>query len=110
MGNLDRMELLKGFTKEEPENPFNWYALALEYIEVDASKASTLFDLLLNDFSSYLPTYYTAAQFFAENNELEKAKKTFENGLILAENQQELKALKELKNAYQNFLFENDFD
>lgn len=105
-----RLQLLIEFTKEEPENPFNWYALALEYFNSDSGKAADIFDRLLIDHPTYLPTYYTSAQFFAEQNKLEKAKEIFEDGIFLAEKQKEEKALKELKNAYQNLLFENDFD
>ncbi|MBN3582235.1 tetratricopeptide repeat protein [Algoriphagus aestuarii] len=110
MGNLDRLELFKQFSKEEPENPFNWYALALEYCKTDTLKAAELFDKLLTGFEAYLPTYYTAAHFFTDLEEVDKAKLIYEKGITLAQNQQDTKALQELKNAYQNFLFEYDFD
>lgn len=110
MGNLDRLELLKQFTREEPENPFNWYALAIEYLDLDQSKAEVNFDKLLNSFEYYLPTYYTAAHFFTQKEEIQKAKTIYEKGIKLASDTNEIKTLKELKNAYQNFLFEYDFD
>ncbi len=110
MGNLDRIRLLLQFTEEEPENPFNWYALALEYSENEPTKARNLFDKLLKDHESYLPTYYPAAHLFAGLNELEIAQTTFEKGLEIARLQQETKTLRELQNAYQNFLFEYDLD
>ena len=108
MGNLDRLHILIQFTEEEPENPFNWYALALEYINSDPEETAIIFDQLLKSQADYLPTYYTSAQFFAEQNQLEKAKAIFEKGIDLADRLKEENALKELKNAYQNFLFEND--
>lgn len=110
MGNLGRLELLKQFINEEPENPFNWYALAMEYLSIDSEKSEMLFDKLLKSFDAYLPTYYTAAMFYSERGDLEKAKETFERGITLAQKTKEQKALMELKNAYQNFLFENDLD
>lgn len=110
MGNLDRLQLLIQFTKEEPENSFNWYALALEYINSEPEESAVIFDELLKTHPDYLPTYYTSAQFFAEQNQLNKAKEIFEKGIVLAGRSKEEKALKELKNAYQNFLFENDLD
>ncbi len=110
MGNLDRLQLLIQFTKEEPENPFNWYALALEYINSDPEETTGIFDELLKSHPDYLPTYYTSAQFFAGQNQPEKAKQIFESGIDLAEKLKEIKALKELKNAFQNFIFENDLD
>lgn len=110
MGILGRLQLLIEFTKEEPENPFNWYALALEYSNSDPSKTAVIFDQLLIGHPEYLPTYYVSAQFFSEQNKLERAKEIFERGIVLAGKLKEEKALKELKNAYQNFLFENDLD
>ena len=47
MRNLERIELLKGYCKEEPENPFNYYALALESRESDKTAAADLFDFVV---------------------------------------------------------------
>lgn len=110
MGNLDRIELLRQFISEEPENPFNIYALALELQESEPKESQNLFEKLLIEFPEYLPTYYPAAHFFAEWDDLEKAQETFEKGIELAKTKLETKTLQELNNAYQNFLFENDID
>jgi predicted Zn-dependent protease len=110
MGKLDRTELLREFIREEPENPFNYYALALEISEKSPEEAGNLFDLVLINFPDYLPVYFPSAHFFFELDQIEKAKKIFEKGIEKAKDQQETKTLKELTNAYQNFLFENDLD
>ncbi len=110
MRNLERIELLKGYCKEEPENPFNYYALALEYREFDKTAAANLFDFVVIDFPNYLPVYFPAAHFFFEEGDLQKAKKLFETGLTLAHDLKDEKAKKELANAYQNFLFETDLE
>ncbi len=110
MGILDRLQLLIEFTKEEPENPFNWYALGLEYLNSDSEESAAIFDQLLIDHPEYLPTYYTSALLFMEQDKIEKAKEIFQKGILLAEKLKEEKTLKELKNAYQNFLFENDLE
>ena len=110
MSNLERISLLKSCCVEEPENPFNFYALALEYREIDKMAARQFFDRVSADFPTYLPAYFPAAHFFFELNELEKAKQIFEKGIDLALATKEEKALKELRNAYQNFLFETDQD
>jgi tetratricopeptide (TPR) repeat protein len=110
MGNLDRVRLLRKFIDLEQENPFNYYALALELRESDPLETVELFDFLLENHPGYLPVYFTAAHFFTEQNQLLKAKQLFEKGIELAQSQNEEKALKELKNAFQNFLFENDLD
>jgi tetratricopeptide (TPR) repeat protein len=110
MSYLDRIQLLREYILEEPENPFNYYALGLEIKEKDPTEASKMFDLVLTDFPNYLPVYFPAAHFFFELNEWKKAKEIFENGIDLARLMKEEKALKELKNAYQNFLFETDME
>jgi len=110
MGNLDRIEFLKQFTREEPENPFNWYALAIEYLDLDPLQCEVYFNKLLDTFDHYLPTYYTAAHFFTQKGDIQKAKIIYEKGIKLASHLNEIKTLNELRNAYQNFLFEYDFD
>ncbi|MCS5489402.1 tetratricopeptide repeat protein [Algoriphagus limi] len=110
MSNLDRLKLLEQFAADEPKDPFNWYALALETQESQPQKALEYFQKLLAEFPEYLPTYYPAAHFLAALDKLEEAKKAFEKGISLAKDQSELKTLRELQNAFQNFLFENDLD
>ncbi|MBS9525078.1 tetratricopeptide repeat protein [Litoribacter ruber] len=110
MSNLGRIEQLLDFAKEEPDNPFNFYALALEYQNTNTEKGVHYFNLLLEKFPEYLPTYYHAGLFFEKKNELEKAKSIFEQGISLAKAKNDNHAQRELQNAYQNFLFENDLD
>ncbi|REG92623.1 tetratricopeptide repeat protein [Algoriphagus antarcticus] len=110
MTNLDRIQLLRQFTEEEPDNPFNWYALAIEFRETDQEEAYTLFAKLLTDHPTYLATYFPAAHLYAEMGEIDQSKVIFENGIALALEQKNVKALQELQNAYQNFLFENDLN
>lgn len=110
MSKMSRIEMLQSFVESEPENPFNLYALALEYQHSDPEKASNLFDKLLNEHKSYLPTYYQAAIFYSERGSNKMAKQIFEKGISLAEELNETNTLRELKNSYQNFLFENDLD
>jgi tetratricopeptide (TPR) repeat protein len=110
MSNLERLRLLREFIKEEPENPFNFYALALEIKDFDSLEASRLFDLLLLNHPDYLPVYFPSAHFFFELGQIEKAKGIFEKGIVIAKIQKSEKTLKELQNAYNSFLFENDLE
>lgn len=106
MSNLNRIQQLLEFLEEEPENPFNLYALALEYQKHDPEKVAYYFDALLQKHKTYLPTYYHAADFFAQRNEITKAKAVYEDGIRLAKEQNDSHALRELQNAYLNFQFE----
>jgi len=108
MSNLSRIEILKEYANQEPENPFNWYALALEYQNIDQEKTGLYFNKLLNEHKGYLPTYYHAALFFSERNQIDFAKTIYESGIELAQNQNNVMALRELQNSFQNFIFEND--
>jgi tetratricopeptide (TPR) repeat protein len=110
MSNLNRIEQLLKFVDEEPSNPFNLYALALEYQNVDIKNAALYYDKLLIEHESYIPTYYHAAAFYAENRSIDRAKQIYEKGIRLSKEQNKAHALKELQNAYQNFLFEEDLD
>jgi tetratricopeptide (TPR) repeat protein len=108
MKHLERVKELLNYLEEEPNNPFNLYALALEYQNKDKEKASFYFNKLLAEHKDYLPTYYHAALLFADQEQLDLADKIFTEGIELAKNQNNSHAKKELENAYLNFQFEND--
>lgn len=83
----------------EPENPFNYYLLAIElYKEGDFEQANQQFNQLLENFPTYLPSYYTYAEKLIEQNlNLEYAEKIIERGLMVAEEQKNNKAQRELQ-------------
>ncbi|MBW3467957.1 tetratricopeptide repeat protein [Arthrospiribacter ruber] len=110
MSKMSRLEMIKSFAEQEPNNPFNWYALALEYKELEPQKAGEYFIKLLQEFPEYLPTYFQAANFFAESEQLQTAKETFLKGISLAKQQNDSNTLRELKNSYSNFVFEYDIE
>ena len=105
MSILSRIDILKSFAEEEPENPFNWYALALEHESIAPKQAESYYDILLTQHKVYLPTYYKAAEFFASLGQTERAEQIYTSGIALAKEKGEIKTLNELQNAYQNFLF-----
>jgi tetratricopeptide (TPR) repeat protein len=104
--NQERIKKLIEFLKNEPNDPFTIYALGTEYLDSDPSQSQIYFEQLLRDHPDYLATYYHAAQLYADLDMLKEAEMTYQNGIVLAEKQGEMKALQELKNAYQNFEFE----
>ena len=106
--NKERLKHLMEFLEADPNDPFTIYAIATEYASELPEKAAVYYDRLLTDFPDYTATYYHAAALFAELGEINKAKNIYEKGLKACEKNQEIKALQELKNAYQNFLFEFD--
>ncbi|GHE62848.1 MULTISPECIES: tetratricopeptide repeat protein [Roseivirga] len=106
--NSGRIELLQKYIEQEPNEPFNYYALANEYMASDAPKALNILLKVLSDFPDYLPTYYQAAQLLTQLEQEEKALEVYEDGIALAKIQGNHKILNELNSAYQNLLFEMD--
>lgn len=102
----DRIILLEQFHQEDPDDPFNLYALALEYLKFDPAKAVTLFARLLKEHEGYLPAYYHAARLFQETGEREKAIAVYESGMALAKKLNDSKTLRELKSAYDELMFD----
>lgn len=101
-----RLRQLLAFYEEDPQDPFNLYALALEYQKTDPEQAAWAFGKLLGDFPDYLPAYYQAAHFFAERAVIDQAKRCFERGIELAERTGHEKAQRELRGAYRQWLDE----
>jgi Tfp pilus assembly protein PilF len=108
MSNLNRIKILEAYILEEPNNPFNYYALALEYKNSDSKLASFYFHKLLSEHKGYLPTYFHAAIFFTELEEVDLANQIYVDGIELAKAQNDLHALKELNNSYVNFKIDNN--
>lgn len=106
--NIKRINLLKSFIADDPNEPFNKYALAMEYYELKPNDSMALLQNLLQDHPGYLPTYFKLAHLLWDNEEWELADKVFKNGLSLAEEQNDSKTYKELKSAYLNFELEKD--
>jgi Tfp pilus assembly protein PilF len=103
---LNLLDNLIVFHKEDPADPFNIYALAIEYLKHDKLKSKLFFEDLLVNHPKYIATYYHAAALFADFGEIELAKKTYTEGIKMAESQNKQNALRELKGAYQMLLDE----
>ena len=102
----DRIKQLQQFYEEDPRDPFNLYALALEYLKSDATKSIQFFETLLLNHPDYLPTYYHAAKLYQETGDRERAIKVFEDGISLARKVNNPKALRELQSAYDEMMFD----
>lgn len=95
--NSERLKALKRFVSEDPEDPFNHYALALEWMKTDSAKADQIFDLLLKKFPAYVPAYYQAAWLKISLNMTDKAVQIIEAGVVEAGRQKNTKAVNELR-------------
>lgn len=104
--NQARLDQLLEFYKEAPNDPFNIYALANEYKSFDQEKALTYFELLLKSHPDYIATYYHLAHLYIDLAEEKKAQTVFEKGIEVATRNNEAHALRELRSAYNEFMFD----
>lgn len=101
------LEQLARFAQEDPDDPFNHYALALEYMKSDMQRARAIFERLVDKHSGYVPTYYQLGQLYAELGLSEQAISTFEKGIGVAREAGDVKAMRELEGARLAILYDN---
>jgi tetratricopeptide (TPR) repeat protein len=103
----ERIHDLTNLLKDDPDDPFLYYALGLEYLkENHQDMALLMFTLIIRKFPDYLPVYYQAARLHVEMGDLNLADETFKTGISLAEKKLDDKTLVELKDAYHQFLID----
>jgi tetratricopeptide repeat protein len=100
----ERLTHLLQFLQEDPKDPFNIYCVANEYKSSNPAEAQKYYQELLLHHAKYLPTYYHAAELCINNNELAEAEKVIAAGIILAIEQSDQLALRELRNLQSNLL------
>jgi tetratricopeptide (TPR) repeat protein len=102
----EHLKLLKEFYEEDPNDPFNLYSLVLAYEKFDLDEAKNGYTKLLNDFPTYLPTYYMAGKFFENFSDQDFVLYIYKKGIELAISQSNSKAESELIRALQGFIDE----
>lgn len=103
--NSDRLEQLKKYHKEDPNDPFILYGLAMEYWKFDLLKTRELFEELLRDHPNYLATYYQSGHLYEDLDEIDLAKSVYAKGIQLALKLGNKNTERELKNALQELEF-----
>lgn len=101
--NNERIQHLLQFVQDEPDQPFNVYALAMEYLTENPGQAQHYLEKLLVEHPHYLPTYYHAAQLYSDLGDRTKAAMYYDFGLQLARQQNNQKTFDELLRAYRAF-------
>jgi Tfp pilus assembly protein PilF len=105
---MSRIDQLEAFLAEDPTDPFNHYALALEYLKADTTRALQQFEYLLKEHPSYLPTYYPFAHLLIEMKHPDRGEQVFLLGVDQARRANDSKTLRELQAAYNDWLFLKD--
>lgn len=103
--NSERLTKLFEYLKEEPDQPFHLYAIAMEYMKEDRIKAKEHLVTLLESHPNYLPTYYQLGFLYSELGEDSLATKVLEKGIALAEKQRNVNTLRELRSLYDELTF-----
>lgn len=98
--NSARLQHILQMLKDDPNDSFLNYALAIEYANVgDVAKAIELIEALLEKDSNYLGAYYQLGKYYEEINQLNKALETYKKGAVIAQQQKNRKTLGELNQA-----------
>lgn len=96
---MSRLQQLLTFLAEDPRDPFNIYAVALEFQKTDPAKAMEFFEILLKDHPDYIPAYYHTGKLLQELNQVPRAILVYQEGIRRSGEQHDHKALRELRNA-----------
>jgi len=95
-----RLQMLERLVAEGSSDPFHHYALALEYRSAgETERALERFQLLREAHPDYLPTYLIAGSLLAELDRGAEARPWLEQGVRVARDQGNTKALGELEDA-----------
>lgn len=95
-----RIELLKQYISEDSEDIFSKYALALEFVKQKKSTdaVSLLLDIIKNH-PDYLAAYYQLGKLYEHEGSAIEARKMYELGKAIAQQQKDFKTLNELNAA-----------
>jgi len=106
--DLKRIDTLKSFLIEDPEDSFVIFALAKEYEKHGILKSAldTYLDLKTKD-PDYIGLYYHLGKLYEELAEKDEAMKTYEEGVILAKKLADFHSLSELHTAKTNLEIED---
>jgi Tfp pilus assembly protein PilF len=82
---MNRIEILKGFLNENPNDSFSRYALALEYVKLGQNDdALREFETVRTNDPQYVATYYQLGQLYQKLGQMHEAEKIFRTGITVA--------------------------
>ena len=97
---MDKIDTLKNFLKENPQDNFLQHALALEYIKSGKdAEARILFETLLSRDPAYTGSYYHLAKLLERIGEKDEAIRIYETGMAACKKEGDRHAYNELQAA-----------
>ena len=96
----DRLTLLLQYLEEDPEDSFTRFAIAQEYRKRgDDAEALARYEQLVEDDPAYVGTWYHLGKLYEALDRMDDAKRTYERGIEVAQEQRDTHALAELRDA-----------
>ncbi len=106
---MERIEQIKDFLKDSPNDAFLNYALAQEWIKLgDMDAALNQFLGLLEKHPDYLATYYHLGKLYIKLGRKEEAMSIFDTGIDKAKKAGEQHTLSELQSAKLELEYDDD--
>jgi tetratricopeptide (TPR) repeat protein len=106
-GNMNRVEILKGFLGQEPGDSFSRYALALEYVKLGQHEnARREFETVREKDPAYVATYFQLGQLYRTMGLRHDAEKTLRTGITVASKAGDTHTQGELEGALESLLTE----
>jgi Tfp pilus assembly protein PilF len=101
----EKIEKLKVFLRESPDDPFLKHALALEFIKGgNEAGARELFLEILSRDPAYIGSYYHLARLLERMGDPGTAKTWYEKGMSAAKKAGDMHAYNELQAAYEDLI------
>jgi|TARA_B110000503_G_scaffold131841_1_gene207013 tetratricopeptide (TPR) repeat protein len=106
MANNERIEQIKTFLMDTPNDPFLSYALAIEYVSLGQDAAALkLFLELVSTHTDYYATYYHLGKLY-ERMQLDLlAESIYKQGIAITKRLNQRHAQGELQGAYEELTF-----
>lgn len=102
----DRIEKIKTFLKQSPDDCFLNHALALEYIKLGKDpEAKELFEKNLQNDPEYIATYYHFGKLAERNKDENRARDLYEQGMQKAKAAGDNHSYNELQGAYEDLMY-----
>ena len=104
---MNRVEALKGFLEQDPQDSFSRYALALEYVKAGQTEdARREFEFVRDHDPAYVATYFQLAQLYRNLGLKHDAEKTYRTGITAAAKAGDSHTQSELEEALEGLLGE----
>jgi tetratricopeptide (TPR) repeat protein len=98
--STERLQQIQQMLKDEPNDSFLNYALAIEYAgSGDVKKAIEIIESLLIRDENYLGAYYQLGKYYEETEQPQAAITIYNKGVIIAKQQKNNKTFGELNEA-----------